>query len=211
MSGEICPSRGKIKKGVLTSEGINLGEANEVNRYHLRPKKGPKSLVLKGSSGKPTYGTLPLVLMVDSELSSSAKILWIYLNFRQGNNETAWPSQSTIEAHTCLSRSTISRATQELERLKWLKVFRTTAGTQRWNSYRVNIPDYAISKINSTSKKKPQVPQNEELTDSNRFNTLIQIDAVKTPMLTSNKNSITTSHQSRLVPDYSSIFRSINE
>lgn len=203
--------RGKFNPDQITADGKFLGESDERNRYHLRPIYEPKPLTLKGSGGKPTYGTLLMVLVIDKDLSSSAKLLWTYLHFRQGKNETAWPSQATIEAHTNLSRSTISRATKDLERLKWLRVFRTTAGTQRWNSYKVQIPDYAWEVINSATKKKQGDYQNEVGILSNAGNESFQIDAVKAPYITQDKNTITTSHQSRLVPDLSSMFYSIND
>jgi DNA-binding transcriptional MocR family regulator len=147
----------------------------------------------------------------DEKLTSSAKVLWTYLHFRQGKNDTAWPSQATIEAHTNISRSTIQRATHDLESLGWLIVFRTKMGTQRWNSYRVRIPKYAEVKINSGSKKKRSAHQKEHTTDSNTRIELIQNEAVKTPIKTLNKNTSTTTHQSRLVPDLSNFFKAVNE
>ncbi|MDA2996718.1 MAG: helix-turn-helix domain-containing protein [Actinomycetota bacterium] len=211
MSQDWQVTRGKFNPEITTSDGIFLGEADEVNRYHLRPVNEPKPLTLKGSTGKPTYGTLPAVLMLDKDLSSNAKVLWAYLHFRQGNNETAWPSQTTIQAHTNMSRSTISRATKDLEKLMWLRVFRTQAGTQRWNSYRVQIPDYATERINSSSKKQQKMSQKDLANDSNTVDELIQIDAVKTPIITPEKNTKINTHQSRLMPDISSMFHSIND
>jgi len=205
-------TKGKHRKDVVLEDGTFLGEASEENRYHLRPALSePKPLTLVGSTGNPTYGTLLAVLMVDENLTPSAKVLWTYLNFRQGKNDTAWPSQATIEAHTNISRSTIQRATSDLESHGWLIVFRTKMGTQRWNSYRVRIPKYAEEKINSGSKKKRSSHQKERTTDSNTGMELIQNEAVKTPLKTLNKNTSTTTHQSRLVPDLSDFFKTVNE
>ena len=204
-------SRGKFDRSQITPEGTFLGEPNENNRYHLRQLNDPKPLTLKGSTGNPTYGTLLTVLMVDKRLNANAKLLWTYLHFRQGKNDTAWPSQTTISAHTNLSRSTVSRATKDLEELKWLRVFRTSAGTQRWNSYKVQIPDYALEKIDSSAKKKPIPTQKEATVVSNPGDSMVQNDAVKTPLKTPDKNTKITTHQSRLVPDFSSIFHSAND
>jgi hypothetical protein len=205
-------TRGKHRKDVVLEDGTFLGEGSEENRYHLRPAPSePKPLTLVGSTGNPTYGTLLAVLMVDKKLTPSAKVLWTYLHFRQGKNDTAWPSQATIKAHTNISRSTIQRATIDLEALGWLIVFRTKMGTQRWNSYRVRIPKYAEDKINSGSKKKRSSHQKEQTSDSNTGMGLIQNDAVKTPIKTLNKNTSTTTHQSRLVPDLSNFFKTVND
>jgi hypothetical protein len=84
-------------------------------------------------------------------------------------------------------------------------------GTQRWNSYRVKVPKYAEEKILSGTKKKRYSPQNELASDSNRGMALPQNDAVKAPLKTLNKNTSTTSHQSRLVPDLSNFFKSVND
>lgn len=211
MTSERRKTRGRIREDVTLSDGTFLGEATEENRYHLRPVPSePKPLTLVGSTGNPTYGTLLAVLMVDKGLTSSAKVLWTYLHFRQGKNATAWPSQATIEAHTNISRSTVQRATKDLESLGWLIVFRTKMGTQRWNSYRVKVPKYAEDKINSGTKKKRSVHQNEPTSDSNRGKALLQNDAVKAPIKTLDKNTSTTTHQSRLVPELSNFFKSVN-
>ena len=211
MTSERRKTRGRIRENVTLSDGTFLGEATEENRYHLRPVPSePKPLTLVGSTGNPTYGTLLAVLMVDKDLTSSAKVLWTYLHFRQGKNATAWPSQATIEAHTNISRSTVQRATKDLESLGWLIVFRVNMGTQRWNSYRVKVPKYAEDKINSGTKKKRSTTQNELTNDSNRGMALLQNDAVKAPLKTLNKNTSTTTHQSRLVPDLSNFFKSVN-
>ncbi len=205
-------ARGKHRKDVVLEDGSFLGETSEENRYHLRPVPSePKPLTLVGSTGNPTYGTLLAVLMVDEKLTPSAKVLWTYLHFRQGKNDTAWPSQATIEAHTNISRSTIQRATNDLESLGWLIVFRTKMGTQRWNSYRVRVPKYAEDKINSGSKKKRSAHQKEHTADSNTGMELVQNEAVKTPLKTLNKNTSTTTHQSRLVPDLSNFFKTVND
>lgn len=203
--------RGELDLGRKDSDGKFLGEASEDNRYHLRPGSQPKPLTLKGSSGKPTYGTVPMVLMCEERLSGNAKMLWSYLQFRQGNNETAWPSQTTIEAHTGMSRSTISRATKDLESLGWLRVFRVKVGTQRWNSYSVEIPKYAMDKVHSGVEKKQKQKQIERDIESERGDSHSQIDAVKTPFITPRKNTNTTTHQSRLVDGLSSMFHSIND
>jgi len=205
-------TRGKHHKDVVREDGSFLGEVLEENRYHLRPVPSePKPLTLVGSTGNPTYGTLLAVLMVDKNLTSNAKVLWTYLHFRQGKNATAWPSQATIEAHTNISRSTVQRATKDLEAFGWLIVFRTKMGTQRWNSYRVKVPKYAEDKIFSGTKKKRSAHQSELASDSNRGTALIQIDAVKTPLKTPDKNTSTTTHQSRLVPDLSNFFKTVND
>jgi hypothetical protein len=211
MTSERRKTRGRIREDVTLRDGTFLGEATEENRYHLQPgSTEPKPLVLIGSTGNPTYGTLPTVLMVDQNLTTSAKVLWTYLHFRQGKNDTAWPSQATMAAHTNISRSTIQRASKELELHGWLIVFRTKMGTQRWNSYRVRIPKYAEDKINSGAKKKRSTSQKELANDSNQGKSLLQNDAVKTPLKTLNKNTSTTTHQSRLVPDLSNFFKSVN-
>jgi hypothetical protein len=189
-------TRGRLREDVTLSDGSFLGQANEENRYHLRPGASePKPLTLIGSTGKPTYGTLLTVLMIDQNLTSNAKVLWSYLHFRQGKNETAWPSQATIQAHTNLSRSTVSRATKDLESFGWLIVYRVSIGTQRWNSYRVRVPKYAEDKINSGINKKHSTSQIEFTNDPNRGRSLLQNDAVKAPIKTLNKNTITTTHQ----------------
>jgi hypothetical protein len=211
MTSERRKVRGRIREDATNSDGTFLGEATEENRYHLRPGPSePKPLTLVGSTGNPTYGTLLAVLMVDKKLNSNAKVLWTYLHFRQGKNATAWPSQATIQAHTNISRSTVQRATRDLESLGWLIVFRTKMGTQRWNSYRVKVPKYAEDKINSGTKKKRSAHQNEPTSDSNRSKALLQNDAVKAPIKTLDKNTSTTTHQSRLVPDLSNFFKSVN-
>jgi hypothetical protein len=213
MTSERRKIRGRIRKDAATyRDGTFLGEATEENRYHLRPGTNePKALTLVGSTGKPTYGTLPAVLMIDKDLTSNAKVLWSYLNFRQGKNESAWPSQATIEAHTNLSRATISRATKDLESLGWLVVYRVTMGTQRWNSYKALIPNYAQDRINSGVKKQQGTPQIEGDSASNRSGSLLQNDAVKTPSITLINNTNTTKHQSRLMPDFSNFFQTVND
>lgn len=212
MTSERRKTRGRIQENATYSDGTFLGEATEGNRYHLRPgTKEPKALTLVGSTGKPTYGTFPTVLMIDKDLTSNAKVLWSYLNFRQGKNETAWPSQATIEAHTNLSRATISRATRDLETLGWLVVYRVTMGTQRWNSYKTLIPSYAEARIYSGVKKKLGTPQIESGGASNRCESLLQNDAVKTPLITPINNTNTTKHQSRLMPDFSNFFQTVND
>jgi hypothetical protein len=213
MTSERRKIRGRIREDAATySDGTFLGEASEENRYHLRPGTNePKALTLVGSTGKPTYGTLPAVLMIDKDLTSNAKVLWSYLNFRQGKNESAWPSQATIEAHTNLSRATISRATKDLESLGWLVVYRVTIGTQRWNSYKALIPNYAQVRINSGVKKQQGAPQIEDGSASNRSRSLLQNDAVKTPLITPVNNTNTTKHQSRLMPDFSNFFQTVND
>jgi hypothetical protein len=212
MTSERRKTRGRIREGATRSDGTFVGEATEENRYHLRPGTNePKALTLVGSTGKPTYGTFPTVLMIDKDLTSNAKVLWSYLNFRQGKNETAWPSQATIEAHTNLSRATISRATRDLESLGWLVVYRVTMGTQRWNSYKTLIPSYAEARIHSGVKKIHGTPQIESSGPSKRSESLLQNDAVKTPLITPINNTNTTKHQSRLMPDFSNFFQTIND
>lgn len=212
MASERRKVKGRIREDATYSDGTFLGEATEENRYHLRPGTNePKALTLVGSTGKPTYGTLPAVLMIDKDLTSNAKVLWSYLNFRQGKNESAWPSQATIEAHTNLSRATISRATKDLESLGWLVVYRVTMGTQRWNSYTTLIPSYAEARIHSGVKKKQGTPQIESSGASNRSESLLQNEAVKTPLITPINNTNTTKHQSRLMPDFSNFFQTVND
>jgi DNA-binding transcriptional regulator YhcF (GntR family) len=48
-------------------------------------------------------------------LSMAARLLYAYLDRRQGNNGTAWPSQQTLADEMGVSRSTVVRAYAELE------------------------------------------------------------------------------------------------
>ena len=48
-------------------------------------------------------------------LSMAARLLYAYLDRRQGNNGTAWPSQQTLADEMGVSRSTVVRAYAELQ------------------------------------------------------------------------------------------------
>ena len=50
----------------------------------------------------------------NTELSSSAKLVYIYLNDRGGSNDRAWPSVATITKDTGLKDRTVQYATKEL-------------------------------------------------------------------------------------------------
>ncbi len=192
--------KGRVRTETVIGDGTYLGEASEKNRYHLRERvAGPKPLTLSTKKGQPTFAKLPMVLVMDRELQASAKIVWAYLHFRQGENETAWPSQETIAQHTFLSRTTISRSIIQLEKLGWLKVFRTSAGTQRWNSYMTLFPNYANEIINSCNKKGLIRATNKPTNYANLDDALSQIESVKEPLIKPLKETIKDQHQSRLV------------
>ena len=191
--------RGRIKEEHVISDGTYLGEASEQNRHHLRPRiNGPKPLKLITAKGELTFSKFPMAIVVDPVLTASAKVVWAYLLFRQGKNETAWPSQQTISTHTRLSRATVARSTAQLEAQGWLKVHRVKAGTQRWNSYVVLIPPVIRLSL-STSESSHDGSQEDEDKVSKKGFGPSHFESVKEPLINSVKELREDTHQSRLV------------
>jgi hypothetical protein len=66
--------------------------------------------------------------MRDRQLTLSQKVVWVVIRDREGTNEKAWPSLSTIAKDSCLARSTVFEAihgnkkNKGLVELGWLKV-----------------------------------------------------------------------------------------
>lgn len=199
MSLQVVGIKGRINEEFIISDGTYLGEASEQNRHHLRPRiNGPKPLKLLTAKGELTFSKIPMAIVVDPVLTASAKVIWAYLLFRQGKNETAWPSQQTISAHTGLSRATVARSTKQLESQGWLKVYRVSAGTQRWNSYVALFPPVARLSV-STGKNSHNASQKDEDEPPKIGLCQSHIESVKEPLINSLKDLEEDTHQSRLV------------
>jgi hypothetical protein len=64
----------------------------------------------------------PAELLLNKELNSSAKIVWLYLKWRQGENDSAWPSLETIAADLGITEKTTRRAIKELLKLDKISI-----------------------------------------------------------------------------------------
>lgn len=76
-------------------------------------------------------------------------LLICILRYYNNTTGSAWPSQQTLIDMTGLSRSTIHRATEELEHRGFLKVTCTVKDGQRHNIYRIT------NKVFATASHKP--------------------------------------------------------
>ena len=153
-----------------------------------------KSFSLATKKGDLTFVKIPIVLLSDRSLSTNAKVIWAYLRFRQGNNETAWPSQETIAAHTGISRSTISRATSALRTKGWLTVNTHYVDKRSSNSYRTHIPESALQEVWEYSKSKEGSPNYGTSDVSNLDINQYQIEAAKDSL----KDSLKDPHESTI-------------
>ena len=59
-------------------------------------------------SGTPFYIQIPSTILAE-DISSTAKLVWGYLGYRQYENETAWPSHRRMANELRVARSTIVR------------------------------------------------------------------------------------------------------
>jgi hypothetical protein len=173
------------------------------------PVPVPKPLAIVGNTGDLTYGQIPMVLMNDPKLSTSAKLVWAYLHFRQGKNDIAWPSQETIAEHTRMSRSTVSRAVLELEEFGWIRIRRAFKSNQRLNSYRICFPEDVKVKVLEAFKNEQPKNQKDTTSQSKLDTSLPQNDAVKTPSITPIKNTNKTPSRSRSPIDFEAFFKSV--
>jgi len=169
-----------------------------------------KPLAIVGSTGDLTYGQIPMVLISDPNLSTSAKMVWAYLHFRQGKNDIAWPSQETISEHTRISRATVSRAVLQLEEFGWIRIRRAYKSNQRLNSYRMCFPDDVKERVLEAFKNEQPTNQKDATNESQLDTTLPQNDAVKTPSITPIKNTNKTPSRSRSPIDFEAFFKSVD-
>ena len=202
---EVTQLNNQLKRGTriidaFFDDGSNLGA----------PVPVPKPLAIVGSTGDLTYGQIPMVLMNDPNLSTSAKLVWAYLHFRQGKNDISWPSQETISEHTRISRATVSRAVLQLEEFGWIRIRRAFKSNQRLNSYRICFPDDVKSKVLESFKDEQPTTQRDATSDSNLDTSLPQKDAVKTPSITPIKNTNKTPPRTTHSLDFESFFKSVD-
>ena len=79
---------------------------------------------------------LPVEVLFDANLSASAKIVYAYLQHRQGGNGRSWPGLRRIAGDVALSLWAVKRAVAMLEARGWLEVARPDqAGRGHVNRY----------------------------------------------------------------------------
>lgn len=137
-----------------------------------------RSLTLLTKAGEPVFVKFPLVLLSDETLSANEKLTWAILRHRQGDNESAWPSQDRICLDTGLSRATVSRATKALQKYGWLSVWSNYLGKRSNNCYKTHIPEYAWRRMRSKEDTKDAIHQIDTSNDSNLGINQRQVDAV---------------------------------
>jgi len=64
---------------------------------------------------EPLYVKTPAVLLRDTSLKLSERVVYLYLSWRQGSNGECWPSRDTIAAELGISIPTVKRAIRTLE------------------------------------------------------------------------------------------------
>lgn len=73
------------------------------------------------AAGRENYAMIPRSILRSSEISASAKLVWIAIQERCGKNRNySFPSITTISEDTDLSRSTVQRALEDLKNERYL-------------------------------------------------------------------------------------------
>lgn len=116
-----------------------------------------------------------------TDLPSNAKLVCFYLStFMNAEHDIAWPSQSRIAAETGLSKPTVNKWLQYLDKTGWLvtkKKFRAvSSGNQNYhhNEYMVSIPKHRLNELtagHSTGKTVEEQRLNESGAEVKPFNT----------------------------------------
>jgi len=84
----------------------------------------------------------PTNILCDGALSPEARLLWVYLAWRQGSNRHAWPSMPKIEGDLAMSRNRLRRALRQLQDRGLVQVeLPTVPGRGRSIQYRVCPPE----------------------------------------------------------------------
>jgi len=79
---------------------------------------------------------LSVEVLLDAKMSASAKVVYAYLQHRQGDNAAAWPGLRRIAGDVALSLWAVKRAVAMLEARGWLEVARPDqAGRGHVNRY----------------------------------------------------------------------------
>ena len=172
----------------------------------MNSKLRRRPLTLLTKSGEPSFVKFPLVLLSDETLSANEKLTWAILRHRQGNNESAWPSQERICLDTGLSRATVSRATRALQEAGWLSVWSNYLGKHSSNCYKTHIPEHAWRRMRSNSIANNTDYQNESIDDSSLNAIPSQFDAVIEPPIKPLKQQ----RESRFAADVENIFQRID-
>lgn len=68
------------------------------------------------------HAQMPIALLMDHDISSSAKVLFGYLVWRQGNNAGSWPSVARIAEDFHVDEETARRWAHELEEHGWITI-----------------------------------------------------------------------------------------
>lgn len=84
------------------------------------------------------WASIPNWLVRDPEVSSHAKLIYVYLNSRVGRNGSCWPALGTVATETGLSQSTVQRALRELRSLGVVAWWTETTARGRVNRYRMS-------------------------------------------------------------------------
>ncbi len=71
---------------------------------------------------------VPLDILERQDLTGTAKLIFGYLQFKQGKNGKAWPGHRHIAEHCGTTRPAVARAIKHLEDKHLLKVYRTNNG-----------------------------------------------------------------------------------
>ena len=69
-----------------------------------------------------TFAQVPIALIMEPEMSSSAKVLFCYLVWRQGTKDNSWPSMRTMAKDMYVREKTVREWTRELEDAGYLSI-----------------------------------------------------------------------------------------
>jgi len=123
-----------------------VGDKKPADRW--RPRRAWKTSVSKHTSvnsegqldGNRRFATLPLEILRDRRIGAAAKLVWMALNDRVGQNGQAWPSSTQLGKDVGLSARTVKRAVLELLKRDPPLLEKVPRGPGRSNAYRVLNP-----------------------------------------------------------------------
>ncbi|MFC1766923.1 helix-turn-helix domain-containing protein [Planctomycetota bacterium] len=93
------------------------------------------------------YMKLPISLLVDTEVSATARLVWAYIRYRQGRNSDAWPSLETISRELGLSLWATRQAIKLLVDKEYLKRNQDKTGRGNTAHYTALVKGVEIKSI----------------------------------------------------------------
>ena len=112
----------------------------------------PRRLIKKGWN----FAQVPVWVLCDTRLDDGAKILFAYLDWRQGESDGSWPSVARMAADLGVSEDTIQRRLRSLEKHGYLQ---TEQRAGRSSFYVLNAGDEAAQAF--TPRKNETIPETD--------------------------------------------------